>query len=702
MKKKLLSWMLALALTVTVLPTPAFAAAAHTAAAQKNTVSEKGEEGETESGEGGSEEEGKNEGEEEENKNKLLSSATHSATHPTHLSEGTVSLTDLIASDVGTLTFLKGTTSTTGSVKVTSWSVSDSKKLTFKLSGGKDGDTATFPIAIVSEKYGNASLTVTVTLGYDQITITSATTVALGATLKLTCAGITSGDSVIYSITKGSELATIEGDTLTARKGGTVTVVAMKAGEPDAISSPVEITITKGTPTGTPTFTKLDHAGQTLADVTLKADGFSVKGRVEWVLSGSTIVVANTAYEWKFIPEDTDSYNTITGTVTPYPISDSTFAVGEGTTTENSDGSFTTVSFGKDDSTYRLTEYTDGSKCLVHTAADGTITTTEQDANGYRTQTIENADGSKQTTAIDKSGISYTTIADKYGYTTAQIYIPYTVTATAAKTGEVISLPIPEIPCTDDRADAPVLTISLSTSSPVRIGIPINSPTAGTVAITVAKNGAESVVKTSTTGRDCVEVTLSGSAGLKIADLSKSFLDVKRSQWFQSAVDFATSRGLFNGVSATKFDPNGSMSRAMLVTVLHNLEDNPSYGYSGRLSDLDGTWYETAAAWAVSKGYVNGFEDGTFRGDLPITREQLAVILYRYAGYPSVTSYVNQSPEEYSDCASISSYAYSAMYWAVCSGVLYTSGRDRLAPQQSATRAEVAVAFQNLVEFMTH
>ena len=694
MKKKLLSLLMALVMVFTLLPFNAIAA--------MRPLEETGSE-ETENEGTGSEEPGEGTG-----STSLLSKEIHTVTHPTYLPSGEISLLNIISADAGLLSFTKGSTTVTGDVKLESWSVGADKKIKFTLSGGKDGDTITLPITVDSQVYGRATLTVIITLGYQKITITSDTTVVFGSTLTLTCAGLKGPAAVIYNITGGSEVASIEGNVLIPRKAGKVTITATQVANgvdyPAQTSDAVVITVTKATPTGSPTFTELKHAGLTLADANLTLGKFSVEGSVDWVLPDSTTVIANTAYEWKFTPKDSENYHSITGSVIPYTVTEDVFAIGDGVTEENLDGSFTTISFGEDDSSYKLTEYPDGSMCMVHTKMDGTVTTTELAADGTRTETIKKKDGSRQITATDKSGIVHTTIADRYGYTSVQVYIPQYITNAAARNGTIIDLPIPEIPCTDDRADAPLVTFTLYTTSPVRVSIPINNPTAGTVAINVAKNGAESVIKTSTTtGWDSIEVTLTGSATIKVADLSKDFIDVDRRHWYKDAADFATSRGLFNGVSPTQFDPNGHMSRAMLVTVLHNLEGNPRYGYinfARWLPDIEGTWYEAAAAWAIDYGHISGYEDGTFRGDVNITREQLAVILYRYAGYPSATDYVNSSLYDYLDYQTISPYAYDAMYWAVCSGVLYTPGGDHLYPQQAVTRAEVAQIFKNLVEFM--
>ena len=626
--------------------------------------------------------------------------------HQPHLTSGEIDFSTYVVSGAGPYLFTKNKAETTGSVAVISWTVTDDGKLTYVLSNGAEGDTISFFVDVESAVHGKATLEIPVRLDYVKLTITNSATVAMGSTLRLTCAKTEGTGSVIYTVESNKDVVAINGNTLTPMKVGTARIRATQAKSDTGvtqISDEMVITVVKGNPTGSPSFTRLDRAGYTLGDVELRGN-FSVPGTVEWVLSDSIPVISGTAYEWRFTPDDTDNYNTITGTVTPYSKSDYSFVIGSGTTELNKDGSYTTISFGEDDSSYKLTEYPDGSMKMVHTLMDGTVTTTTKDKNGTRTQKIEYPDGSSQTTASDTSGITHTTVVDEYGYSSVQVYLPYYVTASAVSTGKAIELPIPEIPRTDDKSGAPVVTLTLAATSPVRVGIPINSPRTGTVAVKVDKNGRETVVKTSTTGQDMVYVTISGSTTLKIFDNSKTFRDVNNLHWFKDAADFVTSRGLFQGMDAITFAPTETMSRAMLVTVLHNLEGNPYYGYYydhySRLSDVSGTWYETAASWATANGHISGFPDGTFRGDEAVTREQLAVILYRYAGYPSVSSYVNSTLMDYPDYASISPYAYQAMYWAVSSGVLYTSGRDDLAPRRPATRAEVAQTMKNLVEFL--
>ena len=688
MKKRLLSIALALALVFTMLPTYSIAA----------------ENDETGSIEDQSDLSVNTDDEGIDAEAPLLTSDVMKYTHPTHLSEGSLSLSECFNKEAktGILAFSKGKTSTTGSVELKSWSVSDNGMVQFRIANAKKGDTITLSVTVKSEYHGKTSLKVIITIGYDKITLTNATTVTYGSTLKLTCAGLKSGQSVIYNIVSGKENATINGDILTPLKVGNVVVEAIpipSMGEEDH-SKRVTIIIEPATPTVTVNFTPLQRAGHTLSDAQLKINTTTVEGRLEWVLPDTVTVLANVAYEWIFIPFDTDSYHTVTGTVTPYIVTDSDLMIGNGTTVRNDDGSYTTIAYGDDDSRYELTEYPDGHYQLIHRQTDGTIATILKETDGSKTRTTNYTDGSSKIEAQLANSVIYSFTEDRYGRVDVQISLPYAITTTAAKNGTVIELPIPELPNTDSRSDAPVIVFTIHTKDPVRVSIPINNPSAGTVAYLVAKNGAESVVKTTTTGKDSLYVTLTGSTTVKVYDAAKSFKDVSRNDWFHSAADFVTSHGLFQGMDATTFAPQASMSRAMIVQVLHNLENNPVYGIYPYYSDVAGKWYAASASWATYSGYINGFPDGTFRGDDNITREQLAVILYRYAGSPSVSEFVNTPIYGYYDYTDISPYAWTAMYWAINSGILYTDGSTHLSPRTEVTRAEVAQTFRNLVEYL--
>lgn len=182
---------------------------------------------------------------------------------------------------------------------------------------------------------------------------------------------------------------------------------------------------------------------------------------------------------------------------------------------------------------------------------------------------------------------------------------------------------------------------------------------------------------------------------------SSNFSDVSGSNsWAANSVDFMYANGLVNGVSATAFGPQQSMTRAMLVTILYRAAGEPSVtGITNKFTDnKESQYYYNAVLWASSKGIVNGATTTTFDPDGKITREQIAAILYRYAGSPSASG----SLSSFSDQSQVSSYAVTAMQWAVGKGIITgvsTNGRTTLSAKANATRAQVAVMLHRFLTF---
>lgn len=169
-----------------------------------------------------------------------------------------------------------------------------------------------------------------------------------------------------------------------------------------------------------------------------------------------------------------------------------------------------------------------------------------------------------------------------------------------------------------------------------------------------------------------------------------SFGDVPQTSWFADAVKYVSENKLMNGTSTTAFSPNGNMSRAMLATVLYRMSGETAEAGSSFGDVSSSAYYAAAVNWASSKGIVNGTDRGMFSPDLSITREQLAAMLYRYATEPSVSADLSA----YTDAVSISPYAEKAVEWCVAKGILSGKSATRLAPQDTATRAECAAMLQ--------
>ena len=175
------------------------------------------------------------------------------------------------------------------------------------------------------------------------------------------------------------------------------------------------------------------------------------------------------------------------------------------------------------------------------------------------------------------------------------------------------------------------------------------------------------------------------------------FTDVKAGDWFYEAVKYAYDNKLMDGTSATTFAPLTTTSRSMVVTVLWRLAGSPQCDAAPAFPDVaSGSWYTDAVAWASENGIVTGYSSGSFGPDDIVTREQLATILYRYVqhtggGFQGAWAF----PLDYADAAQVSDWAYEAMCWCTMKGIISGVGGNRLNPQGSATRAEVAQILMN-------
>ncbi len=176
------------------------------------------------------------------------------------------------------------------------------------------------------------------------------------------------------------------------------------------------------------------------------------------------------------------------------------------------------------------------------------------------------------------------------------------------------------------------------------------------------------------------------------------FADVYETDWFYDDVVYVYEEGLFSGTSATTFSPNASMTRAMLVTVLYRLEGQPTVtGRSGFGDVVVNSYYEDAVTWAADNGIVTGTSTSTFSPEQNVTREQMAAILYRYAQYKKYNTAASSSLTGFSDHASVSAYAKTAMQWSVAEELI-GGAAGKLMPTGNATRAQVAAILHRFAE----
>ena len=404
------------------------------------------------------------------------------------------------------------------------------------------------------------------------------------------------------------------------------------------------ITVNKATPTGKPEYTAITTSGKKLSDASLTQTetSFSVPGTVAWKLPADTEVTANTAYEWVFTPNDTDNYNTLTGTITLWHKSSSGSSSGA---------------------------VTPGTKTDTVKNPDGSTTKTETKVDGSKTET---------TTASSDGGSTGTTVTktDAKGNTTteASAKLSDRDVKEAQEKGKAVTVPVKEIEAAKDANAAAKIKIDVpNNADKTTVEIPVENVTSGTVAVIVHEDGTEELVKDSKPTEGGVQLELSGSTTVKIIDNSKTFDDTK-DHWSRDEVNFVAARELFQGVGGNQFGVSQPMTRGMVNTVLARLagvDTTPGQGQA---------WYEVGTDWAKK----NGISDGT-NPTAPVTREQLATLLYRYAGSPSVSGTLHAA-----DAASVSDYAEDALLWANQNGIVNGVGSNTIAPKDNAQRAQVA------------
>ena len=186
---------------------------------------------------------------------------------------------------------------------------------------------------------------------------------------------------------------------------------------------------------------------------------------------------------------------------------------------------------------------------------------------------------------------------------------------------------------------------------------------------------------------------LTGAPSAFAAVSDTGFADVAANAWYADAVEYVRDNGLMSGTSTTTFSPDGTMTRAMLATTLYREAGSPAVTGADTFSDTQaGAWYEDAVLWASQEGVVSGYGNGLFGTNDPVSREQIATILWRYVGSPSTSA-----GQDFADETAISAYASAAVDWARANGIVNGMEGNRFAPQLSATRAQVATILRNYI-----
>ena len=523
-------------------------------------------------------------------------------------------------SNAGTLTYAKGTEEEI--TYVSSWSVdSTTGKVTYTLSddaaNGTVSDdavvaTVTLPVVISSTNYADSTVNVVITLTEKDVPTVSANDITVTYT----------GSAIPDSAITGTAIfgtASVDGTwnfKTTAPKNvadssDSVTVVftPTDSANYETVEDTIKVTINKAAPTGTPTYTAISTSGKTLADAALAVGSIDpAGGSITWDLGDSQTVSANTAYKWTYTPTDESNYNKLTGSITLYVVSypgggSSSGGGGgssssSGTTTKNPDGSTTTTTTDKTTGTVtETTKNTDGSTTTVETKKDGTVT-----------ETVKTADGTSGTVVTDSSG----------NVTEVKASVSTTAAKEASKTGGAVTLPV-EVPAAKTTGDAPAVEITLSKSSgSVKVEIPVEKTTPGTVAVIVKADGTEEIVSTSRVTENGVALKLTGSTTVKVFDNAKNFNDVPVTNVFYKEISSLSARNIMIGVSSEKFDLNGNVTLDQIANV------------AGRITGaVDVADFKSGIAWGKANGLKSGSDSAT-RGDV-------LKALYIAAGSPAVT-----------------------------------------------------------------
>lgn len=265
----------------------------------------------------------------------------------------------------------------------------------------------------------------------------------------------------------------------------------------------------------------------------------------------------------------------------------------------------------------------------------------------------------------------------------------YKVTTSAVNNGGVNASP-------SSAEKGATITITLSPDKGYKLDKLTVTDGSGKTVSTVKKSDT---VYTFTMPASAVKVGVSYVKATETPSETK-FNDVSANDWFASAVDYVTGKGMMNGTADNTFSPKANTTRGMVVTVLYRLENQPSTSAASFTDVASGAYYANAVAWANANGIVSGYGSGKFGPNDKVTREQLAAILYRYAQYKKYDVSVGEDTNilSYNDAQSISTYAIPAIQWACGAGVVTGKSGSKLDSKGNATRAEVAAMLMRFCE----
>ena len=497
----------------------------------------------------------------------------------------------------------------------------------------------------------------------------TSTSISVGnsETLTATVAPENAANKALKWASSDEDVATVAPDgTVTAVKIGTATITAT-ATDGSGKSATCKVTVTDGTTPSQPGGSTGGSSGgsssggggsssttHTKPETATKPDGT----KVETVTKPDGTKVETTT------GKDGSVSKTETKTETK---PDGTKVETKNETETNKDGS-------KVESETRTETKKDGTvtenKTETITSKDGTKSETKSETKTDKNGVTSGTETTKTTTANGSTGMTVTTIENGESKTAAETALSSKAVEDAKKNGEAVKAPV-EVEASRNSNTAPTVKVELPKGTgETKVEIPVSNATPGTVAVLVHPDGTEELLKNSISTENGIQLTVDGSATVKIIDNSKGFIDTQ-DHWAKDAIDFVSARGLVNGMSATIYAPNNSTTRAQLWTILARQND----------ADLNGgnTWFEDAQNWAKAKGVSDGANPNA-----AINRAQMVTMLWRAMGQPVAGGTAN-----FTDVPT-DSYYTQAVAWAVENGITTGVGGGRFDPTATCTRAQIA------------
>ena len=326
-----------------------------------------------------------------------------------------------------------------------------------------------------------------------------------------------------------------------------------------------------------------------------------------------------------------------------------------------------------------------------------TQTTETQELSDGSTMTVvtDNQTGSAVTTIVREDDTLFQFKTSKRGkLLDALVDVSAKAARHSAETGETIYVPLRSVVKTPEEQNLRFRVDIPHGVKEVWLEFPVEESLPGAVAVAVDEEDKQTVIRQTYLWEDSLVFPLSADANILLVDKSRTFADVQEADhWAADAVEFTVAREIFQGVDDTHFAPDGTLTRAMVVTVLWRLIGAPRVDHAMTFEDVGpGTYYLDAVGWAFAQKLVSGYDAKTFAPNDTITREQLAVILWRFAE-------MADSPRadlDFADADQVSEYAIPALLWATGEH-LFPVEDGLLRPRDPATRAETAQLLMNFL-----